>query len=156
MTFINPGVLRLATLDSSGVKINTYYLPPPNNGDGLTLEWIEKSITKELIDGSESTRRFGFIPKLTLNYSIYDDKNAIWGYTIGSANGNQLDFASLLSVLDSNPGFISISPSLTAGGFAVNSAKISPLGIVVGGFATGVSITFRGGTVLATKVLGAF
>jgi len=43
---------------------------------------------------------------------------------VGSANGNQLDFVSLLAILDTAPGFLKFSPGLTSGGFVVNKTTV--------------------------------
>jgi len=158
MTYFQPGALRIATLSPADqvTKLGTFYLPSPNRSNGLAFEWIEKSLTKELIDGSESTRRFGFIPQVTLSWSIYDDLNPLYGYPIGSATGNQLSFPALLAIMDITPGFIRFSPSTVDGGFNVYSVKIAKLGVTIAGLVTGLSITLRGGEILPTKVLGAF
>ena len=103
------GPLRIATLnsDGTGTKVNTYYLPAPSD---IKITWEEKGINSILYNGSESNRRLGFIPQVDITWSIYDDINNRYGYTIGTANGNQLTFDGLMSVLDATPGFISFSP----------------------------------------------
>lgn len=149
------GPLRCAVLDpsGSGVKTSVYYLPSPSK---ITETWIEKGINTELINGAESNRRLGFIPEVTITWSIYDDVNPRWGYAIGNANGQQLTFDGLMSWLDGAPGYISFSPGLTAGGFVVNTVKINNYGVMVGGFITDLQITLRSGTIYNTKQLGAF
>ena len=160
MSFLNPGCLAIATLDlgGSGAKTATYYLPPPDNDSGLTLEWCQKDFTTDLIDGSESTRRLGWIPELTLNWTVFDDVNARYGYTIGTANGNQLTFPGLLSVLDTTPGYLKICPSLSANtGFVVNKVTVAAIGIIgPTGLAHNVSIVLRGQSIFSTKVLPTF
>jgi len=154
MTFITTSPLRISTLATDGVtKTASYFLPPCSN---LTLEWVEKNIVKELIDGSETCRRFGWIPQLSCTWSIYDDVNALYGKTIGTATGNQLSFAGLMSVLDNKPAALWISPSLTAGAFQPGSVSVSAIEAISGGFASSLQITFRGGTIYSTKILGAY
>jgi len=142
----NTGTPRLATLDpaGSGAKTASFFLPVPNN-DGVKLEWVEKSDTYELIDGSEGIRLFGWIPELTITWDVY-----------GSASGNQLDYTSLLTVLNTSSGFLKVSPGPDAGGFVVNKSTISAVGNTAGGMATGVDITFRGSAICSSRVLGAF
>jgi len=153
----NTGTPRLATLDpaGSGAKTASFFLPVPNN-DGVKLEWVEKSDTYELIDGSEGIRLFGWIPELTITWDVYDDINPNYGYVIGSASGNQLDYTSLLTVLNTSSGFLKVSPGPDAGGFVVNKSTISAVGNTAGGMATGVDITFRGSAICSSRVLGAF
>ena len=151
--------MRIAILDpgGSGSKVATYYLPPCDKQGGLSLEWVMKAVDTTLFNGGESTRLLGWLPELKCKWSVYDDLNAFYGYTIGSAAGNQLDFNSFLAVLDTNPGFLSVSPGLTAGGFVVNKVTVSNFSVTsVGSLATGVTVTFRGGTIYANKTLGAF
>ena len=157
MTFFNNGTPRLATLDpaGSGSKTATYYLPVPDD-DGVKLEWIEKSDTYELVNGSEGIYLLGYLPELTITWSVYDDKTAGYGYQVGSNSGNQLDFASLMTVLATSSGFLSVSPGPNAGGFIVNKTSISPTGVSTGGCATNLSIVFRGTTIQANRLLGAF
>jgi len=154
MTFINTSPLRISTLATDGVtKTASYYLPPCST---LTLEWVKKSIVKEMIDGSEVERIFGYIPELSCTWSIYDDANPIYGYQIGVATGNQLSFAGLMAVLDNNPTALWISPSLTAGAFQPGSVTVSAIEAISGGMAKNLQITFRGGLTYPTKILGAY
>jgi len=150
------GPIRLGLLDGTGTRIATYYLPAPDSGNGLTLEWVEKNTAVELIDGSEAVRRLGYLPELNVSWSVYDDKNALYGYSIGSGNGQQLDFVSLLALLDNAPGYISVSPGLTTGGFIPSDWTISSYSVIPGSFATNLSIKFRGCSVFSTKVLSTF
>jgi len=154
-TQLNIGPLRIATLDpgGSGSKTATFYLPAPSD---IKLSWEEKGINSVLYNGAESNRRLGFIPQIELTWSIYDDVNNRYGYTIGTSNGNQLTFDGLMSVLDTAPGFLSFSPGLTTGGFVINQVKVNSFGVMIGNFVTGLSITLRGGNIVSTKTLGAF
>lgn len=138
------------------VRNATYTLPAPERNTGINLEWEEQSFNAKLITGGESNRRLGFLPILTLSWSVYDDKNALYGNSIGGLAGQQLDYNSLLSILDTTPGYLWVSPSMSGPGFIVNTAKINRTGIVAGNFATGVSITFKGGTIYPTKTLQAY
>jgi hypothetical protein len=158
MTFITPGTPRIALLNSDGVTYaSVNYLPPPDANNGMQLEWEEKNQTKVLIDGSEATRRLGWVPNLTLRWTVYNDVLRMNAYPIGSANGDQLDIISFLALLDNPCGSLYISPGPSAGGFVVQTTKISPIGIVTGsGIAAGVEINFRGGSIYSSKVLGAF
>ena len=55
MPFFAPGTPRIALMAANGLtRALTLYLPPPDRKDGVTLEWIEKSKVKTLIDGSEA------------------------------------------------------------------------------------------------------
>jgi hypothetical protein len=157
MTFIQPGTPRLAVLNTDGSYAASYFLPPPNAEGGMSLEWEERNQTKVLVDGSDATRRKGFIPVLTLTWAIYDDVNAKNGHVIGGANGNQLDINSLLAVLDNPVGTLKVSPGPSAGGFVIQTTKIGPITIVKGlGIAKDVSITLKGGTICSAKILGSF
>ena len=145
------GTPRLALIGG-----NSYFLPPPDKGS-LTLEWVEKAIDSNLVDGSESCRRLGWLPQLTMSWATYNDFLNTTGKTIGSANGNLLDFASLLAVLDNAPGTLKVSPGPSAGGFVINKTTISPVSVAGNpGITTGLKLTFRGGAICASKTLGAF
>jgi hypothetical protein len=151
-----PGTPRIALL-SGGVKILTLYLPPPDKGKGLGLEFIEKGFYPELIDGSESCRRLGWIPELKLQWTAYNDLIPIQGWTIGAANGNQASVSALLAMLDNTPGTVEISPGPSAGGFIINKTTIPSFGIAgAQGIVTGLQITLRGGAILTSKALGAW
>jgi len=153
--FFKPGTPRIALLDAGQNKLLTLFLPPPEKGSP-TLEWIEKATYTELIDGSESCRRYGWIPELKLKWTYYNDLDGR-GLTIGAADGNLADINSLLALLDNPPGFLKASPGPTAGGFIVQRVTISAIGATTAlGIPTGLEITLRGGTVYSSKVLGAF
>jgi hypothetical protein len=162
---IKVGAIQIALLSYDGLTKSTInYLPAPNKGNGVELEWDKKSFLTTLYDGSEMERLLGYVPVLNLSWSIYDDVNQTTGHTIGSANGNQLDYNSFLALLDNLPGYLRISMDGGVTGFTASSWKLGKAGVMAGGnFATNVSITFRGsgtgafGTgIYATKVLGAF
>ena len=153
MGLFAPGTPRLKLI-SSGL---TLYLPPPDKGQGVTLEWVEKAFNADLIDGSESCRRLGWIPQVTLKYGAYNDVLRTCGLTIGGANGNLADINSLLALLDTAPGLLRFSPGPAAGGFVVNRVTVGAMGIAgAQGIATGLSITLRGGVIYSAKILGAF
>jgi len=155
MTFILPGTPRIALLDATQLKLKTLFLPAPDKGSPK-LEWIEKGINSDLVDGSESNRRLGFIPELTLSWEVYNDTDG-QGHAIGGNDQCLADIASFLAIMDAPPGYISISPGPSAGGFVVNKTTIRPIGIIgMAGFAAGLEVTFRGGTILPSKLLGAF
>lgn len=152
-----PGTPRIKVLNTDLLTLlKTVYLPAPNSGDGISLEWAEKSYRNDLVDGSERTRRLGYIPVLTLKWKIYNDSPG-QGYTIGAADGNMLGIADLLAILSLDPGRLKVSPGPLAGGFQVDSVKVGSMGILgLQGFAAGVSVTFRGRTVQADQSLGVF
>ncbi len=152
MTIFVPGTPRIKLTTVLGAPV--VYLPMPDPGFP-TLEWVEKSYKTDLINGSESCRRLGYIPEITLKWGAYDDRTTE-GVAIGLANGNRPSFADLMSILDSAPGSISISPGPSAGGFAAQSWSVKTVGVLPGGFAKDLSITLRGGTICSTKVLGSF
>jgi len=161
MTFIKPGTPRIALLNINrswaGGYASVNYLPSPNAEDGVSFEWIEKRVTVPLIDGSEATRRLGWIPELVLKWSVYNDLMSMNGYQIGSANGCQLDSPSLLALLDNPVGSLFVSPGPTYGGFIAETVTIGAMGIKKGlPVAKDVAITFRAGTIYSRKVLGAF
>jgi hypothetical protein len=157
MTFITPGTPRIALLNGTGGYTSVNYLPPPDANNGMMFEWEEVNQTKKLIDGSEATRRLGWIPSLTLRWTVYNDVLQMNSYPIGTANGNQLNFTGFLALLDNPCGSLYISPGPSAGGFTVQTTKISPIGVVSGlGIAAGVEVNFRGGAIYSSKVLGAF
>ena len=152
MSYFAPGTPRIRLLTIVGGPI--VYLPMPDAGYP-TVEWDEKSFKTDLIDGSESLRRLGWIPVLTMRWAAYDDREDE-GRPIGRANGNRPSIVDLMSILDSVPGTISVSPGPSAGGFIAQSWSMNGIGVHPGGFAKNVEVTFRGGAICATKVLGAF
>lgn len=152
MPIFLPGSPRIKLLLSVGAPV--VYLPMPDPGYP-TIEWAEKSFKTDLINGSESCRRLGYIPQITLKWGAYDDRTTE-GVTLGIANGNRASFTDLMSILDSAPGTISISPGPSAGGFVAQSWTVSGAGVLPGGYAKDLSITLRGGTICPTKVLGSF
>jgi len=157
MGLFAPGTPRIALTDGNGNKVKTLYLPVPDRTGGLTLEWVEKAFYTDLIDGSESCRRLGWIPQLVLKYAAYNDLLNTTGRTLGGNDGNLADINALLSLLDAAPGLLKVSPGPSAGGFVVMKTTVSALGVAgVQGIATGLQITLRGGSICATKTLGAF
>ena len=152
MTFIQPGTPRIKLLTVTGTPV--LWLPQPNPGQP-SLQWIPKGIVKELYDGREVWRQLGWIPELTIEWSIYDDRSTE-GWTIGTANGNRPAVSDLLAILSGAPGSFSISPGPSAGGFVPQSWKESAIGVVPGGYAKGLQLTLRGGAIYSSKVLGAF
>lgn len=155
-TFI-PGTPRIKLLNSDGSVNAIYYLPPPDK-DGISEEWVEIiNSTKTMIDGSEQTRRLGWIYELKLKWSVYNDFQKTTPYTAGLASGNILDFAGLKSVLDNPYGSLIISPGPSAGGFLLGKTTMSgiaPMGSQ--GIVTGLTLTLRGSYCYPTKLLGAF
>jgi len=151
MPIFAPGTPRIKVIASGAVL----WLPMPDEGLP-TIQWIPKGPVKELIDGSELWRQLGWIPEITMSWSAYDDR-ANEGFTIGAANGNRPAITDLLTVLSGAPGSFSISPGPAAGGFVVQSWHESPIGVTGGqGWAKGLQVTFRGGTICSSKILGAF
>lgn len=157
MGLFTPGTPRIALLDGSGNKLKTLYLPEPDRQNGVNLEWVEKASYTDLVDGSESCRRLGWIPVLTLSWAAYNEVFSITGRTIGGADGNQADLLSLLALLDADPRRLKVSPGPSAGGFVAGRVTVSGMGVVGGiGIATGLKITIRGGPICSSKVLGAW
>ena len=157
MGLFTPGTPRIALLNGAGTKLKTLYLPPPDTGPGLGLEWIEKAFDANLIDGSESCRRLGWIPQLVLKWANYNDVLQMGNRPFGNADGNVADINALLALLDTAPGLLKVSPGPSAGGFVVNKTTVSPMGVVSSlGIATGLQITLRGKTICSTKTLGAW
>ena len=157
MPLFTPGTPRVALLDASQNKVKTLYLPMPDSENGVTLEWVEKAIYSDLIDGSESCRRLGWIPELKLRWSAYNDIQQDSGRPIGGCDGNQADLNSLMALLDTPPGFLQVSPGPSAGAFVVNRVTVGAMGVAgFQGVATGLQITFRGGAIYPAKVLGAW
>ena len=146
-----PGTPRLKLLPAGTTIL---WLPMPDAGSP-TLEFIAKGMKVDLIDGSEAWRQLGWVPKLTMKWAAYDDR-AGEGWVLGQANGNRPSMTDLLAVLSGGPGSFSVSPGPSAGGFAVQSWEVSPIGVAYGGIAKGVSITFTGGSILPSMALGAF
>ena len=152
MALFAPGSPRIKLLTVGGVPI--VYLPMPDEGYP-TIEWVEKSFKTELIDGSESVRRLGWVPQITFHWSAYDDRSNE-GRALGIANGNKPSITDLMSILDSTPGTISVSPGPSAGGLTAQSWTVNAIGVHPGGYAKGLEIVFRAGSIYTTKVLGAF
>jgi hypothetical protein len=156
-SILQTGVLRLATLATDGVtKTATYYLPPPSE-NGLTIDWEPKGYMAELVTGGELFRCTGWLPTITATWDIYDDVTGSYGYTVGSASGQQLDFESFMTIITSTaPGYLSISPGPTANGMTVNQVKVGSTGIKFNGINSSVKVTFRSGTIYQSARLGAF
>ena len=156
MSMFFPGTPRIALLDATGVKVKTLFLPPPDKVGGVTLEWAEKGTYRDLYDGSEFTRRYGWIPQVVLKWGAYNDVLPTLGLTIGGLDGNLADMDSLLGILDAPIGCIRFSPGPRAGGFLVKRVVIAPIGVAGGGIATGLQLTLRGGDKYSAKILEAF
>jgi hypothetical protein len=155
MAFFLPGTPRLALLDAGGNTLKTLFLPAPDKGVP-TVEWVEKGFNAELIDGGESNRRLGWLPQITMSWSVYNDTDGL-GHTIGNADQNLASISALLDLLDTPPGLLKVSPGPSTGGFVVNKVTVQPIGIVgLAGFAAGLKVTFRGGTIQPSLTLGAF
>lgn len=158
MSLFLPGTPRLKVYSAADLVTlqKTLYLPPPNVGDGVLLDFAEKSFHKELVDGSERHRRLGYVPQLTLKWKVYND-SADQGFTIGQADGNMLGITDLLAILSLSADRIKVSPGPAAGGFQCSRISVSSLGILGrAGFGSGVSVTFRGRNVQADQALGTF
>lgn len=176
MTLLTPGPIRLAVLAGveSVTKTKTLYLPAPA-AKSVELEWIEKQVEQELVDGSERTRVLGYLPVLKCKWTPYDDKtkgtmvgnpaNISAGATIGNADGQRPTLEQLLVILSSAPGTLKVS--LGDGVGNGTNTKTTPLGFVVGRVTVGgsalrgldmgdLTVTFRGRTVSADRSLGAF
>jgi hypothetical protein len=168
MGLFAPGIARLATLavvDTPSSKTATCYLPMPDRGYP-TLEWIEVGYKTDLINGSKSNRRLGWIPQLTFKWAIYVDQiqaslaegvtTGAWGYIIGPGNGQMLSLNDLMTALSAAPAMIEISPGLTAGGFCPQSWTIKAIGTNPLGQAEGLEIVFQGTDIQSSMALGAF
>ena len=153
MTLLQLGPIRLAHLNTAGTKLKTFYLPAPSKG-GLDLDWTKKATTVEMVDRSSRTRLDGFIPKLTVKWSAYDDR-AGQGYTIGTSDGNRPTLESLLWYLSLTTGLIRVSPGLSAGGFTCDAVDVKALN-KEGTVYTGIEVTFLGRDLVATRTLDAF
>ena len=150
---LQTGVIRLALLNSDGTKIKTLILPPPAP-DGLSLEFIKKATTKDLVDGGDRTRVRGYLPVLTCKWPAYDDRTG-QGVAIGTADGQRPTLEDLLWYLSQPTGKIKVSSGPTGGGFVVDAIDVHPLG-KKGPFYTGLQVVFRGRNPLSTMTLGAF
>ena len=123
-------------LNPDGSKAQTVILPAPEKGSP-GMEWIKKSSTKELVDGGERTRLLGFLPQLTLSWSVYDDTQAT-----GIGNGQTPNLEALLVLLSQGTGSLRVSPGMTAGGFTADQVDVKEIGKVPG-FYTGIQVVFR-------------
>lgn len=133
---LQTGPVRLALLNPDGSKQKTLILPAPEKGSP-GLEWIKKASTKEVVDGGERTRLLGFLPQLTLSWSVYDDTQAT-----GTGNGQTPTLEALLVLLSQATGTLRVSPGLSAGGFTADQVDVKEIGKVPG-FYTGIKVTFR-------------
>jgi hypothetical protein len=153
---ITPGPIRLAVLNSiGGTKLKTLWLPIPDR-KSPELEWVPKETNMDLVDGSERTRRLGFIPVLRVKWSPYDDR-AVFGRTIGIAEGNKPSLEQLLPILSMAPGFLKVSlgDGATPYGFVVGRVDVDKMAYRSSTF-TDLSVTFRGRDIVADRTLGAF
>lgn len=146
------GPPRLAVLNPDLTVSKTLLLPPPKKGDGIALEFIPKGVDRELEDYSESGFNAGYLPVLTLKWDAYDDRDGE-GVTIGTADGNRPSLLQLLPIL-SVRGLLRVSPGPAGtGGFRVEKATPAAIGLAGQRFGKGVSITFRGKSLLDTMAL---
>jgi len=148
-----PGTPRIGLL-AAGVRNATLWLPMPDAGLPQ-IQWIPKGSVKELVDGSEVWQQKGWIPQLTMTWSAYDDRSTE-GWTLGTANGDRPAITDLMTILSGAPASFSVSPGPAAGGFVVQSWHEGPTGVEPGGFAKGLQVTFRGGAICTSKILGTF
>ena len=153
-TSFTTGQPRLRLLDGAGATIKTLWLPSPTKGQAI-LTWKEKAITQELVTGDERLRRLGFIPVLRLRWKVYDDRNQ-GRYVIGSADGQQADYATFLALLATTPGRLKVSPGPASGGFIALVTKWPTETPIAGSFASDVEVEFTGRDILSTPVLGTF
>lgn len=124
----------------------TLYLPSPGK-NGITLEWVPKRTTVDLLDGSERTRLLGYIPVLTVKYPVWALDG---GYAVGSGNGQMPTLETLLGILSRPTGSISVAPNKTAYWIA-DSITVKPIGVVGrANIPTGIEITFRGRDIQAS------
>lgn len=151
---LQPGPIRLATLDAGGTKTKTLWLPAPAKGSP-SLEWERKATTWSLVDGSERQRLLGFLPILTVRWQIYDD-TAGNGYTIGTADGNRPSLDQLLVLLSAGSNALKVSPGRSAGGLVVGALSVKPVVLAGAGFAQGLEVVFRGRDIRSDMTLGTF
>ncbi len=153
---ITPGPIRLAVLNSiGGTKLKTLYLPQPDR-KFPELEWVAKETNQDLVDGGERTRRLGYIPVLKVRWTPYDDR-AVFGYTIGTSDGQRPTLEQLLPILSMASGFLKVSlgNGTTPYGFVVGRVDVDKMPFRNTGF-TDLSVTFRGRDIVADRTLGAF
>lgn len=149
MALLQTGPVRLAVLNSDGSKAKTLILPAPDKGFP-TLEFEEKTLTRELVDGSERTRVLGYLPVLTLEWGVYPD-----GQATGTGDGQTPTLEALLEILSGASGTLRVSAGTTAQGFTADRAAVKEIGRR-GAFYTGVAVTFRGRSSRASRTLETF
>lgn len=155
-TLITPGPVRLAVLNGvGGAKLKTLYLPTPDK-NYPELEWAEKKVDADLVDGSERTRILGYLPVLKLRWTPYEDR-AVFGFTLGTSDGNRPTVDQLLDILSSDPGTLKVSLGGGASpfGFVVGRVNIDKIPYKGGQFVS-LTLTLRGRDVVSSRVLGAF
>lgn len=153
---ITPGPIQLAVLNGvGGAKLKTLVLPVPDRKNP-ELEWVEKKVDKDLVDGSERSRILGYIPSVKIKWSPYDDRTG-QGLTIGTADGNRPTLEQLLTILSATPGTLKVGLGSTGtpNGFIVNRVTIDKI-VYRGRDFADLAVTFRGRDVYATRTLGAF
>lgn len=143
------GNLRLKwTVSNADIEV---YLPPPKQG-GITLEFVRKFRTVDLLDGSERTRLLGYIPLLTVKWGLYIPEDT--GKTLGITDECAPTLPQLLTLL-SVPLGKSISPGTSAGYFALDTVQIKGVGVQGGvkQWYSDLEITFRGRDILSAMEL---
>lgn len=153
---ITPGPIRLAVLNGiAGTKLKTLYLPQPDR-KFPELEWVAKKNDQDLIDGSERTRILGYLPVLKVKWSPYDDR-AVFGYTVGTSDGQRPSLEQLLSILGTGSGLLKVSLGNTGTplGFVVGIVEVDRIPFRSTGFCD-LSVTFRGRDIQSDRTLGAF
>ena len=154
MVMLQTGPIRLAFLNSGGAKLATFVLPSPSQ-KGLSLDWQKKATTVELVDKSQRTRLDGFLPKLSVKWTAYDERPG-QGYVIGTGDGQRPTLESLLWYLSQPTGLIRVSPGLAAGGFTCDTIDVQPIAKVNGAFYGGIEVVFWGRDIQTTRVLEVF
>lgn len=141
--------LRLKLVDVSGTPV--VILPPPMKG-GMLLEFVEKKDSVDLMSGAERTRKYGYIPVLTIKYDLYFPAH-FPQYAAGVTDGKMPVFDDLLILLSKPTGTLKISPGLSNVGW-INVDSVQVKGISLAGiFPSGLEIVFRGRDILSTMAL---
>lgn len=143
---LQTGQVRLKWTETGGDVV--LYLPSPQQ-NGITLDFVRKARTVDLITGAERTRLLGFVPVCIVKWAVYDPTST--GKASGITTGLTPDLPALLKIL-SNPTGLSFSPGLTTNYFALDSITMKPFG-KLGSYYSVLEITFRGKNVLSTMEL---
>jgi len=148
MTLQTNGGPVLQKYNSSGVLLATYYLPFAETNE---LAFEKEGEVFKLVDSLvvRTEVLFGFLPKLTVKWPIYND---VIG-NIGTATGQTPAFLDLLQLLSLPSGQLKVAQNENSTFFTCLVTTIPTIDRVRQRFARNVEVVFQGTTLYKTASL---